>query len=411
MLCLVLVARAASGPSVFVRASEGIGSSSAYPVWLAGPLRGLASPLTTPGWIALLALLTVLYGLSLALSRHVPPVWAVASVVVAHVAFALGPPLWLSDVFNYIGFARLGATHGLDPYSHTLGALGHDPAHALSTWRRIASPYGPLFTVASYPLAAVGIATATWATKIVSVGTSLVCLFLVWRLAQLLKRPPVPALMFVGLNPLWLVFEVGGAHNDALALALALTAVLLLVRGHDRAAGALAVTAAAVKVTLGLALPFLWVASSRRGRVVVGAAAALVAVGVLSLAVFGEVTSALGAFANQGSYVSLRSVPGQVSAGILSVGTIPQGLAIGALIAFGAVALALLVMVARGADWVGGLGWATLALLLSLTWLMPWYAAWLLPFAALAEGRRLRGAALLLTAFLLVVRMPYPVTA
>ena len=39
---------------------------------------------------------------------------------------------------------------------------------------------------------------------------------------------------------------------------------------------------------------------------------------------------------------------------------------------------------------------------------MPWYAAWLLPFAALDRGRRLRAAAIALTAFLLVVRMPYP---
>jgi hypothetical protein len=39
---------------------------------------------------------------------------------------------------------------------------------------------------------------------------------------------------------------------------------------------------------------------------------------------------------------------------------------------------------------------------------MPWYVAWLLPFAALGGDRRLRGAALTLTAFLLVVRMPYP---
>ena len=50
---------------------------------------------------------------------------------------------------------------------------------------------------------------------------------------------------------------------------------------------------------------------------------------------------------------------------------------------------------------------ATLALLLSVTWLMPWYAAWLLPFAAIGESRRLRDATLLLTLFLAVVRMPY----
>ena len=49
-----------------------------------------------------------------------------------------------------------------------------------------------------------------------------------------------------------------------------------------------------------------------------------------------------------------------------------------------------------------------LALLLALPWVMPWYVAWLLPFAALGSDRRLRAAALILTAFLVVVRMPYP---
>jgi hypothetical protein len=39
---------------------------------------------------------------------------------------------------------------------------------------------------------------------------------------------------------------------------------------------------------------------------------------------------------------------------------------------------------------------------------MPWYVIWMLPFAGLAADRRLRAAALVLTAFLLVVRVPYP---
>ena len=77
------------------------------------------------------------------------------------------------------------------------------------------------------------------------------------------------------------------------------------------------------------------------------------------------------------------------------------------LIAFVAVTLALFWLALRDGRWATNLGWATLALLLSVTWLMPWYAAWLLPFAAIGESRRLRDATLLLTLFLAVVRMPY----
>jgi hypothetical protein len=64
----------------------------------------------------------------------------------------------------------------------------------------------------------------------------------------------------------------------------------------------------------------------------------------------------------------------------------------------------------RGADWLDSLGWATLALLLSLTWLMPWYVVWLLPFAAVSRSRRLRWVTLAFGVFLLVVHLPYEPT-
>ena len=44
---------------------------------------------------------------------------------------------------------------------------------------------------------------------------------------------------------------------------------------------------------------------------------------------------------------------------------------------------------ARGADWRVAAGWSTLALLLSTAWLLPWYAIWPLPLAAVCGDRRL----------------------
>ena len=40
------------------------------------------------------------------------------AIVAAHVVLLLGPPLISQDVFGYLGFARMGALHGLDPYTH-----------------------------------------------------------------------------------------------------------------------------------------------------------------------------------------------------------------------------------------------------------------------------------------------------
>jgi hypothetical protein len=408
-VCFLLSAGAASGSSLFVHASHDTTAADFdYPHWLAGPLRGLAAPLTITGWIELVVGLLLLYVLVLLVADVVRPAWAIAAIVVAHVLLVLGPPLWLTDVYNYIGFARLGATHGLDPYAHTLSAIPSDQAVTYATWVHISSPYGPLFTLLSYPLAPLGLATGTWVVKCTIAAAALGCLALVWRLAQALERPPVPAVLFVGLNPLWLVFEVGGAHNDALGLLLVLGGALLVL-GRREALGAAAVAAAAaIKVSAGLALPFVWLASRRRWRFAAGALAALGTVLLACVVAFGaDVGRALDSFTGQAKVTSLRSVPGLISDSILGRGSIPHQLEVVCLAVFVVLAVALFALAARDGRWASNLGWATLALLLSVAWLMPWYATWLLPFAAVGESRRLRDATLLLTMFLIVIRMPY----
>jgi hypothetical protein len=48
-------------------------------------------------------------------------------------------------------------------------------------------------------------------------------------------------------------------------------------------------------------------------------------------------------------------------------------------------------------DWITAAGWAVVGLLISAGLLMPWYIAWLIPFAALSSDRRLRLTAIALT--------------
>jgi hypothetical protein len=185
--------------------------------------------------------------------------------------------------------------------------------------------------------------------------------------------------------------------------------VFWAVRGRARLSGVAIVAAAAVKVTGGLALPFLWAGSRDRRGVVLGAASAVVGVVVLSAILFGsDLGAALTPFSDQGNATSLRSFPGQISQAVLGRGSVSPTVELLARIGFAVVLVGLVVRTWRGGDWIVNTGWATLALLLALPWVMPWYVAWLLPFAALSGDRRLRAAALTMTAFLLVVRMPYP---
>ena len=67
---------------------------------------------------------------------------------------------------------------------------------------------------------------------------------------------------------------------------------------------------------------------------------------------------------------------------------------------------ALLVRVYRGGDWLENAGWASLALLVTTTWLLPWYLVWFLPIAALAQRPYQRIAALALSAMVIGFLLP-----
>ena len=67
----------------------------------------------------------------------------VVCVLALHAILLMGPPLTLTDVFNYIGYARLGGLHHLNPYTHVIQAELHDPIYRFSTWHNLRSPYGP----------------------------------------------------------------------------------------------------------------------------------------------------------------------------------------------------------------------------------------------------------------------------
>ena len=60
----------------------------------------------------------------------------------------------------------------------------------------------------------------------------------------------------------------------------------------------------------------------------------------------------------------------------------------------------------RTGRWIVASGFVTLALLVTLSWALPWYVLWLLPLAALARRRGLRVAAIAISAYLLVIWMP-----
>ena len=378
-----------------------------FPNWESGPLHGLFGHLVS-NWMTLSIGLSVVvvamlaaYGVVLVAWRTVSTRALVACVLALHAILLLSPPLQLTDVFNYLGYARLGGLHHLNPYTHVINNELHDPVYRFSSWHNLRSPYGPLFTALSYPLAWMSLPLAYWTLKTATVLASLAFIALLWRLARMLGRDPRFVLVFVALNPLYLMYEIGGFHNDFFLLLPSIGAVALLLAGRNRAAGAAIALAVAVKFTAVLLLPFMLIAVVRRRqiRILVGAALAAVPLVAMSLALFGF---ALPNLSDQSTLLTDFSIPNIVGWAIGLHGGAP-GLLRAADVA---VVLVVVYLLRRPGDWLAKAGWATLALIMSLPWLVPWYVIWVLPLAALASSIRLRRASLALTVYLVLTFIP-----
>lgn len=372
---------------------------------LAGPLAGLGPDLSPRAFAVLVLVMLAGYLTVVALGRRLPSRLTLAVLIALVVVFTLAPPLLSSDPFLYLTHARLGELYSLNPYTNVPADAPGDPALALTSrrWHDKPSLYGPLFTAFTYALVPLGVVGGLWALKVVAGVASLGLVAVVWRCASRLGRDSTAAVAFVGLNPLVLVWVVGGAHNDAVLALMVAAGVYFLMDLRPRLAGATLAAASAVKATAALLVPFALLGQRPRAHVALGLVAGLLGVLAVSLLLFGsEGTLGIATSLNSGqAYRSPQSFPYQVSvllgARPVSDGVRPVGNAVAA------VAIALLLWrVWRGKDWIAGAGYALLAVFVATLWLRPWYVAWLLPLAALGEARWLRLGTLGLTAFLVL---------
>lgn len=381
---------------------------------LAGPFRNAGLSLGTGSLIVVLALMFASYVMVVRAADRVPAGIVLTAIAAVYAFVLLAPPLLSTDVFNYQFYGRMVALYGANPYTAGPHALALDPLYQYlpSKWSYIPTAYGPLFTGLSSLLAPLSIAANVFAYKAIAACSGLATVVLVWHSARLRGIDPVKPVALVGLNPLVVVYGVGGGHNDLLMLLGVVAGIYLVLRGRQRSGGAIMVLAAAVKITAVLPLAFAFASgggrrSRARGRdVLIGAGVATAVIAGLSFAWLGtgplHLPATLAKAQSEGDW---SSIPGFISTR-LGLGDIGHIAGIVLFVAFVGVFCWLLRRVWRGElDWLDAAGWTAAALLLTASSLLPWYVAWLMPLAALATDRRLTRVAIAGSGVVLAIQM------
>jgi hypothetical protein len=342
------------------------------------------------------ALLVLVRRSEIAISKR----FALVLIGALHAIVFVGPILISTDVFSYIAYARMGVEHAINPYLHGPVAISHDPIYRYvgHQWRHVATAYGPLYTLLSYPLALLGVVGAVWAMKLMALLASVGVLALTWRCASRRGLDPVASILAVAANPLYVVYTLAGAHNDLIMMLAMMAAVALMLGERSSArrqalAGATVVAGALVKATVAALLPFMLL-SRRRLAPVAGAAAALVLGALVAYAAFGvhgiDVVSALN---RDAAFVSPDSFATELAHLFGKPGVFPidHDLLKALLVV---IIVHLMWRTWRGYDWVAASGWTLLAISVTSTWLLARYVVWPLPLAAITRDRRLFAATL-----------------
>jgi hypothetical protein len=417
VLALVLVAAV-----VEVVLDGALGHSPEAPLSpdISGWLQGIGERLGFRVFVIALLVCTCAYGGLLALAGRagawagrpstdrirIPAIserWAIVLVAALQVIVFAGPVLVSTDVFSYIAYARMGVEHGLNPYLNGPVAIAGDPVfkYVGPDWIHVATAYGPLYTLLSYPLAPLGVVGALWGMKLEALLASAGTLVLTRRCARARGLDPVLAIIAVGANPLYVLYGLGGAHNDLIMMLMMMAAVSLMSVARpaspggrrEAAAAAWVVAGALIKATVAVLLPFM-ILSRRTLAPILGALAAIAVGALVGYAAFGiHGIDLVAALNRDAAFVSTDSFATEIAHLFGKPGVFPvdHDLLKAALVL---ILAHLLWRTWRGYDWVAASGWALLAISVTSTWLLAWYVLWPLPLAVVTRDRRLLAATL-----------------
>jgi len=215
-----------------------------------------------------------------------------------------------------------------------------------------------------------------------------------WRLLQL-RGLSLARILIAAASPLAMIEIAGGGHNEAMGMALLVwTMVLLECKSRAGAAVALALAVLSKLIPAILALPWL-----RRFRLL--DFALMAAVGLTLSATFVDET-ALWSLRKYGDYWRFNETSFALFAGV-------SGSHRGGVLISAAVLVGLGFWLARrDADMVRGGLLMSIALILVMPNVLPWYALWVLVFVPVAERSAMCAGALVFTLTVPLAYLVYP---
>ena len=326
--------------------------------------------------------------------------WMIPMLVVA--------PMFSRDVFSYAAQGEM-VSHHINPYvygPYTLGSGPYvNPVDPL--WGNTPAPYGPLFLIIDGFLASVTFHSAmatVVALRLLEVASVALMAWCLPKLAKTVGRDPGQAFVLGAMNPIVVLTLVGGAHNDAMMVALLVAGITAARLKHPVWGIVLCALAAAVKAPAALGILYIawdWLGDGvplrQRLRPIVLsgliAGAVLAALTVLS----GLGLGWIGNLATPGtvrSWAAPATGVGMGLAGLLHV--VGLGVSQASIISVTRVlglglAVGLGIWLLKESDRIGqltALGLTLLAFVILSPVVQPWYLTWgLILLAPVAQGR------------------------
>jgi hypothetical protein len=250
-------------------------------------LRSLADRMTPapllahgPGDVALQGLLlgaiiTGLLGAWIACVRAAHSRWCsfgttivIGGILLFSVPLVLMPGLLSTDLFLHMYYGRIVAVHHENPFLAAPNYFGGDPQlESVVHWSWLPSAYGPLWILLCGMLSA--IMPNALVTTLVIYKTAMVLLHVsatvILTLAVRQRSPDLALSVGVayGWNPLVLIETVGGAHTEALMVALLAAVILSATSARWSIAAGLLGLAIMVKIVAVIFLPVLLASATR----------------------------------------------------------------------------------------------------------------------------------------------------